>query len=137
MSSYWGDLTIFSESSQNLNNTINFLDICRQSMVYCKLLRNWQKIKFWDGTCVVGNFQINKAEIKFLTSIIKRFTKLCSTCKLVDEITSLQNIFIVLGYPGNLVYKVIITNRLNMTKILTAWIWLTIKNTYSTWIYPT
>ena len=43
--------------------------------------------------------------------MVKRFTRLCSPCFLEGELKTLQNTFLSLGYPGNLVSKVITRAR--------------------------
>ena len=42
-----------------------------------------------------------------LTCMVKRFTRLCSPCLLVDELKTLQNTFLALGYPSCLISEVI------------------------------
>ena len=43
--------------------------------------------------------------------LVKRFTRICSPCFLEGELKTLQNTFLSLGYPGNLVSKVITRAR--------------------------
>ena len=43
--------------------------------------------------------------------MVKRFTRLCFLCYLKGDLKKLQNHFFSLGYPGNLVSKVITRAR--------------------------
>ena len=47
--------------------------------------------------------------------MVKRFTRLCSPCFLESELKTLQNTFLSLGYPDNLVWKVITRARSSPT----------------------
>ena len=52
-----------------------------------------------------GHLLAQSSRNKSLTSLVKRFIRLCSPCYLEGELQTLQNTFLSLGYPGNLIFE--------------------------------
>ena len=94
------------------NNSLNFLDVCVQRSVEGELLTKIHRKLNSEALYVPwASFGPVKQKLGVLTGMVKRFTRLCSPCFLEGELKTLQNTFLSLGYPGNLVSKVITRAR--------------------------
>ena len=90
------------------NNSLNFLDVCVQRSVEGELLTKIHRKLNSEALYVPwASFGPVKQKLGVLTGMVKRFTRLCSPCFLEGELKTLQNTFLSLGYPSNLVSKVI------------------------------
>ena len=100
------------KTKPKVNNSLNFLDVCVQRSVEGELLTKIHRKLNSEALYVPwASFGPVKQKLGVLTGMVKRFTRLCSPCFLEGELKTLQNTFLSLGYPGNLVSKVITRAR--------------------------
>ena len=93
---------------EELNNSLNFLDVCIQRSIDGELsTKIYRKLNSEALYVPWTSFGPTKQKLGVLTGMVKRFTRLCSPCHLEEELKTLQNTFLALGYPGGLISKVI------------------------------